>query len=85
MGDGNRRLFNYGDRPVVEQQPATEAVEVIEIAEVVEESGPGFAGDNKTPVDAWATGFAPFCLALIRRLSVRGFRGPEYSCRDSSC
>ena len=38
--------------PLVEQQPATEAVEVIEIAEVVEESGPGFAGDNKTPVDA---------------------------------
>ena len=38
--------------PVVEQQPATEAVEVIEVAEVVEESGPGFAVDNKTPVDA---------------------------------
>lgn len=35
--------------PVVEQQPATE---VVEIVEVIEEVGPGFAPDNTTPVDA---------------------------------
>ena len=38
--------------PVVEQQPVTEIAEVVEVVEVIEEAGPGFAADNKTPVDA---------------------------------
>jgi peptidoglycan-associated lipoprotein len=38
--------------PVVEQQPLTEIAEVVEVVEVIEEAGPGFAADNKTPVDA---------------------------------
>ena len=38
--------------PVVEQQPATEVAEVVEVVEVIEETGPGFAADNNTPVDA---------------------------------
>ena len=38
--------------PVVEQQPATEVAEVVEVVEVIEETGPGFAADNTTPVDS---------------------------------
>ncbi len=37
----------------VEQQPAEEVVDVVEVVEVeVEEAVPGFAADNRTPVDA---------------------------------
>ena len=56
--------------PVVEEQPEMEAVEVVEVVEAVKPAGPGFAADNRTPVDAGGspvsrTFYFDFDLAVV--------------------